>query len=155
VRRTPIIIVTLLIAILLVLGGCTPAPVANHQPQKLEVEIKRVDIDGYRVSYDAEGRPELKATLSWQTNKPCYYWFEVKPIDQDYPLNSAGINPFDVDQPLLQQVVHHHEILLLPSGAHSYCLVVWDKQKNYARAEDTFTTPPVPPEPPPSEPPGE
>jgi len=152
-RKAYIIIGVLLITTLLTLGACAPA--ANHQPQKLEVEIKWINIDGYRVSYDPQGRPELKATLNWETNKPCYYWFEVKPIDQDYPLNSVGIRPFDVDQPLLQQVVHHHEILLLPSETHSYCLIVWDKQENYARAEATFTTPPVPPEPPPSKPPDE
>ena len=152
-RKAQIIIGILFIAILLVPGGCAPAFTANQQPQKFEVKIKWVNIGDYRVSYDPQGEPELKATFSWETNKPCYYWFEVKPTDQDYPLNSVSIRQFDVDQPLLQQVVHHHEILLLPSRTHSYCLVVWDRQKNYARAEDNFTTPPVPSKPPPSEPP--
>jgi len=147
------IIGVLLVAVLLALGACTHAD--NQQPQRLEVEIKWVNIDDYSVSYDPQGKPELKATLNWETNKPCYYWFEVKPIDQDYPLNSGGISPFDVAQPLLQQVVYHHEILLLPSETHSYCLIVWDEQENYARAEATFTTPVVPSGPPPSEPPGE
>jgi len=116
-----------------------PAPI-------LDVEIREVKIHNYRPSYDAEGRADpnfIEATFSWITNKPCYFWFIVKPVSFDTPESGAGtgIQLFDVSHPLPQsfQIVEHsHDILLRPGALHRYELTVWDREKNSARREATF-----------------
>jgi len=149
-----LIIGLVLVALLLVPVSCAKVPpFAPESPP----EILDITITDYHSTHDTEGNYDpdrVEATFSWETNKPCYYYFEVRPIDFDYPFNSGGYEKFDVSVPLEEQVEHSRPIVL-NSGKHSqhlYVLTVWDKEKNYITKSDTFWAPVVPKAPPPPPP---
>ena len=142
----------ILVVCLLVLSCAMPPPAPESQPEILDITIT-----GYHSTHDTEGNYDpdrVEATFSWETNKPCYYYFEVKPIDFDYPFNSGGYEKFDVSAPLEEQVEHSRPIVLNSGkhGHHLYVLTVWDKEKNYITKSDTFWAPVVPKAPPPPAP---
>lgn len=105
------LILGLILAMLLVPVSCAklPAPEPELGPLPAQPEITNITITGYHSTHDTAGNydPErVEATLSWETNKPCYYCFEVRPVDFDYPTNSGGYEKFDVSARLQEQVKH-------------------------------------------------
>lgn len=156
-NKVAMIIISLTLAMALGLGGCSPAaPAPTPRPLVTQPEILDITITGYHSTHDIEGNYDpdrVEATFSWETNKPCYYYFEVRPIDFDYPFNSGGYEKFDVSAPLQEQVEHSRPIVLKSKhGHHLYVLTVWDKEKNYITKSDTFWAPVVPEAPPPPAP---
>ena len=145
----------ILVVCLLVPVACAKAPPPASAPES-QPEILDITITGYHSTHDIEGNYDpdrVEATFSWETNKPCYYYFEVRPIDFDYPFNSGGYEKFDVSAPLQEQVEHSRPIVLKSKhGHHLYVLTVWDKEKNYITKSDTFWAPVVPKAPPPPAP---
>lgn len=148
-----------LVLVMLVPVSCAqappPTPVPESEPLTGQLEILDVTITGYHSTHDIEGNYDpdrVEATFSWETNKSCYYYFEVRPIDFDYPTNSGGYEKFDVSAPVQEQVKHSRPIVLKPGKLHLYVLTVWDKEKNYITKSDTFWAPVVPKAPPPPAP---
>ena len=165
-NKLAIIIVTLILAMAVGLGGCitvnpsapvapeAATPTAESEPLA-QPEILDITITGYHSTRDIEGNYDpdhVEATLSWETNKPYYYCFEVRPVDFNYPTNSGGYEKFDVSVPLQEQVSHSRPIVLRSGKLHLYVLTVWDKEKNYITKSDTFWAPVVPKAPPPPAP---
>jgi hypothetical protein len=158
--RTLAIILSLILAIAVGLGGCTTVTPTEPESAKpvlpaTKLEISDITITGYHSTHDIEGNYDpdrVEATLNWQTNKPCYYFFEVRPVDFDYPYNSGGYEKFDVSAPLQEQGKHSRLIVLKSGKLHLYTLSIWDKEKNYITKSDTFWVPVVPKAPPPPAP---
>jgi len=154
-KLTRAMIITLILAMALGLVGFTLQTGRETTVTTTELEISDITITGYHSTHDTEGNydPEcLEATLSWETKKPCYYCFEVRPADFDYPSNCGGYEKFDVRTPLQEQVKHSWPILLKSGKLHLYVLTIWDKEKNYITKSDTFWAPVVPKAPPPPAP---
>ena len=154
-NRLVILCVVILMFILLVPVSCAKAPIPAAEPTpapKLEPlvtqpEIIDITITGYHSTRDIEGNyapDRVEATLNWETNKPCYYCFEVKPVDFTYPSNSGGYEELDVSAPLQERVKHSRPVVLKSGELHLYVLTVWDKETNYATKSDTFSAPVVP-----------
>ncbi len=155
-KKLMFLIAAVLVVVLLVPVACAKAPPPTSAPES-QPEILDITITGYHSTHDIEGNYDpdrVEATFSWETNKPLYYYFEVRPIDFDYPFNSGGYEKFDVSAPLQEQVKHSRPIVLKSKhGQHLYVLTVWDKEKNYITKSDTFWAPVVPSAPPPPAPP--
>ncbi len=159
-RLVATIIVSLILVMAVGLGGCTTVTPTEPESAKAvlpttQLEILDITITGYHSTHDTAGNYDpdrVEATLSWETNKPGYYCFEVRPVDFDYPTNSGGYEKFDVSAPLQEQVKHSWPIVLKSGKLHLYVLTVWDKEKNYITKSDTFWAPVVPKAPPPPAP---
>ena len=156
-KKTLIITGLALIMLLLTPVSCAklPAPGPEPRPLPAQPEIIDITITGYHSTHDIEGNyapDRVEATFNWETKKPCYYYFEVRPIDFDYPSNSGGYEKLDVSAPLQEGVKHSWPIVLKSGKLHLYVLTVWDKEKNYFTKSDTFLAPVVPKAPPPPAP---
>ena len=137
----------LLLVMLLVPVSCAAPPAPERGPWPAQPEIIDITITGYHSTRDIEGNYDpdsVEGTLSWVTNKPCYYCFEVRPVDFDYPSNSGGYEKFDVNPPLPEELKHSSPIVLKSGKVHLYDLTIWDKEKNYFTKSDTFWAPVVP-----------
>lgn len=151
------LIIGLIVVLLLVPVSCAklPAPEPEPRPLPAQPEIIDITITGYHSTHDIEGNyapDRVEATFNWETKKPCYYYFEVRPVDFDYPSNSGGYEKLDVSAPLPEGVKHSWPIVLKSGKLHLYVLTVWDKEKNYFTKSDTFLAPVVPKAPPPPAP---
>ena len=125
----------------------TPAPAPESGALAVQPEILDITITGYHSTHDIEGNYEpdrVEATLSWETNKPCYYCFEVSPVDFDYPSNSGGYEKFDVSTPLQEEVKRSWPIVLKSGKVHLYVLTIWDQRMNYFTKSEIFWAPVVP-----------
>ena len=140
---------------LLVPVSCAAPPAPESGALAIQPEIIDITITGYRSTRDVEGNYDpdrVEATFNWETKKPCYYCFEVRPVDFDYPSNSGGYEKLDVSAPLQEGVKHSRPIVLKSGKVHLYELTIWDKEKNYFTKSDTFWAPVVPKAPPPPAP---
>jgi len=157
------IIISLILAMAVGLSGCVtinlpePKSASPSEPAMLasQLEISDIRITGYHSTYDIGGNYDpdhLEATLSWETNVPCYWCFEVRPVGFYYPHSCGGYEKFDVSTPLQQQTVYSGPIVLKSGKLHVYVITVWDKEKNYVAESDTFWAPVVPKAPPPPAP---
>ena len=148
------VILGLVLVMLLVPLSCAP-PALESGALAIQPEITDITITGYHSTHDIEGNyapDRVEATFNWETKKPCYYYFEVRPVDFDYPSNSGGYEKLDVSAPLQEGVKHSWPIVLKSGKLHLYVLTVWDKEKNYFTKSDTFLAPVVPKAPPPPAP---
>ncbi|MBA7691593.1 hypothetical protein ES703_100141 [subsurface metagenome] len=103
-KKLTVILGLVLVMCLLVSVSCAKAPVSltpasapESVPLVTQLEILDITITGYHSTHDTAGNYDpdrVEATFSWETNKPCYYYFEVRPIDFDYPFNSGGYEMF-------------------------------------------------------------
>jgi len=154
-KRLIIPCVVVLMFILLVPVSCAkaptpaaePTPAPELEPLVAQPEIIDITITGYHSTRDIDGNYDpdrVEGTLNLETNKPCYYCFEVKPVDFDYPSNSGGYKKLDVSASLQEQAKHSRPIVLKSGKVHLYVLTVWDKEKNYVTKSDTFWAPVVP-----------
>lgn len=148
------VILGLVLVMLLVPLSCAP-PALESGALAIQPEITDITITGYHSTRDIEGNYDpdrVEATFNWETKKPCYYCFEVRPVDFDYPSNSGGYEKLDVSAPLQEGVKHSWPIVLKSGKIHLYELTIWDKEKNYFTKSDTFWAPVVPKAPPPPAP---
>ena len=145
-KLTTVVIVSLILVMAVGLGGCTTITSTEPKSAKgvlspIQPEILDITITGYHNTHDTAGNYDpdrIEATLNWETNKPGYYCFEVRPVDFDYPTNSGGYEKFEVSAYLQEQVKHSWSIVLKSGKLHLYVLTVWDRQKNYITKSDTF-----------------
>ena len=145
----------ILVVCLLVPLSCAKSPASESGTLAIQPEILDITITGYHSTRDIEGNYDpdrVEATLSWETNKPCYYCFEVSPVDFDYPTVSGGYEKLDISAPLPKGVRHSSSIVLKSGKVHLYVLTIWDREKNYVTKSDTFWAPVVPKTPPPPAP---
>jgi len=141
-----LLIIGLILVMLLVPVSCAKSPAPESEPL-IGLEIVDVTITSYHSTHDTEGNYDpdrVEATLSWETTKPSYYCFEVKPVDFDYPSNSGGFEKFDISTPLPEQVKHSSSIVLKSGKLHRYIITVWDQGKNYFTQSEIFWAPVVP-----------
>ena len=77
-KKTLIITGLVLIMCLFMPTSCAPAA-PEPGPLPAQPEIIDITITGYHSTHDTEGNYDrVEATFNWETNKPCYYCFEVR-----------------------------------------------------------------------------
>ncbi len=141
------LLIGLILVMLLVPVSCAKSPASESGTLAIQPEILDITITGYHSTRDIEGNYDpdrVAGTFSWETNKPCYYCFEVSPVDFDYPSNSGGYEKFDVSVPLQEEVKHSWPIVLKSGKLHRYVLTVWDQKNSYFTKSEIFWAPVVP-----------